>query len=151
MTRHVAIRVAKVDGEAKVPTLKHKGDAGIDFYALYDTIIPPNSYKVVQTGITVEFPSEYHGLLKPKGRNNHLVGAGVIENTYQGEVLFKLFNPTDRQKVFKKGEAVGQLILIPALSPIPTETPLSKIHKEETKRKGTGGIVQQTEVRNVSE
>lgn len=143
MTEHVAIKVAKVEEEAKLPTLKHSGDAGVDFYSLFDTIIPPHSYKIVRTGITVKIPNRFNGLLKPKGRNNHLVGAGVIENTYQGEILFKIFNPTDVQQVFAKGDAVGQLVLIPALSPIPLESDIEEIHTKRTSRNRTGGIVTQ--------
>ena len=146
MTLHVVFKVAKVDSEAKLPTRKHEGDAGIDFYCLYDTIIQPFGYKVVQTGITVELSPDYHGILKPKGKNNHLVGAGVIENSYQGEILFKLFNPTEERRVFKKGTAIGQMILIPAFSPMPVEFELEQLHESKTIREGTGGIVEQRRV-----
>jgi len=145
MIMKVEMMVSKIDKEAVLPTLKHEGDAGMDFYCLYDTIIKPNKYKVVQTGITVEIPKEYNGILKAKGRSNHIVGAGVVENTYQGEILFKLFNPTDEQRVFKKGTAIGQMILIPAVSPIPLEVDEKEIHKDKTIRQGTGGIVEQRE------
>ena len=143
MTIHVVLKVARLDEEAKLPTRKHDGDAGIDFYCLYDTIIPAQKYKVVQTGVTVELPHNYHGLLKPKGKNNHLVGAGVLENTYQGEVLFKIFNPTDEQRVFKKGTAIGQMVLIPAFSPMPVEYRIDEMHNKKTIREDTGGIVDQ--------
>lgn len=143
MSIGVVLRIAKIEDEAKLPTRKHSGDAGIDFYCLYDTIIKPHDYKVVRTGVVVELPSNYHGLLKPKGKSNHLVGAGVIENTYQGEILFKLFNPTDEQRVFKKGTAIGQMILIPALSPMPVEFDYDNLFETKTTRAGTGGIVEQ--------
>ena len=145
MTVDVKIRVARLEEEAVLPTLKHDGDAGVDFYCLYDTIIAPNKFKIVRTGVTVEFPENYHGLLKPKGSSNHLVGAGVIESSYQGEILFKLFNPTDEQRVFRSGDAIGQMILIPSISPIPIETSLKEIHENKTKRSDTGGIVEQIE------
>jgi len=145
MTVHVAMKVAKLDKKAKLPTLKYEGDAGMDFYCLYDTIIQPFGYKVVQTGITVELGHKYHGILKAKGKSVHVVGAGVVENTYQGEILFKIFNPTDEQRVFKKGTAIGQMILIPAYSPIPLEFKLDEIHNSKTVREGTGGIVEQRE------
>ena len=145
MTENVEIGVAKLEKEAILPTLKYEGDAGIDFYCLYDIIIPSFKYKVVQTGITVSIPKEYHGILKAKGINNHIVGAGVVENTYQGEILFKIFNPTDEQRVFKKGTAIGQMILVPAVSPIPLEIDKKEIHKDKTTRQGTGGIVEHRE------
>jgi len=145
MTTHVGLKVAKLDKDAKLPTLKHQGDAGMDFYCLYDVIIPPFSNKVVQTGITVELGHKYHGILKAKGGSVHVVGAGVVENTYQGEILFRIFNPSDEQRVFKKGTAIGQMILIPAYSPIPLEFKLEEMHNSKTTREGTGGIVEHRE------
>jgi len=143
MTLHVILRVAKVKADAKLPTRKYSGDAGMDFYCLFDTIIPPHKFKVVRTGITVEIGEGYHGLLKPKGGNSHLVGAGVIENTYQGEILFKIFNPTDEQRVYAKGDAIGQMVLIPAYSPMPVECAVKDIHNNITDRESSGGIVKQ--------
>jgi len=145
MAKTVEVNVAKTNIEAKLPTLKHEGDAGMDFYCLFDTLIYANTYKVVRTGITVELPSDYNAILKPKGGSDHLLGAGVIEHTYQGEILFKIFNPLGREKVFTRGDAVGQMILIPAVSPLPLEVAFDDIHEEETDRKDSGGIVDQRE------
>lgn len=124
--------------DAFEPTRKHEGDAGMDFYAYHDYIIHPMSSKVVKTGVTVKLPEGCNGLLKPKGKNNHLIGAGVIENTYQDEILFKVFNPTDNELVIRRGDSVGQLILIQALSPEPAKG--SNIHKVKTVRGKSGGI-----------
>ena len=43
--------------------------------------------------MTVEIPAGYVGLVKPKGRNDHLLGAGVVDAGYQGEILVKVVNP----------------------------------------------------------
>jgi len=59
--------VAKQVPEAILPKRKHDGDAGIDFFALQDTLIKSGDVKVVRTGITVGLPPHYFGLLKPKG------------------------------------------------------------------------------------
>lgn len=120
------------------PTRKYEGDAGIDFYASGDYVIKPLTYKTVKTHVTVRLPENCNGLLKPKGVSGYLIGAGVIENTYQGEILFKLFNTTDETLVIRHGDPVGQMILIPALSPEPVKA--KNIHPTSTIRGKTGGI-----------
>lgn len=125
--------------DAKFPTRKHEGDAGMDFYAYGNYIIPPKSFKIVRTAITVKLPNGFNGLLKPKGSSVWLVGSGVIENTYQGEIVFRLFNVLKEDLIIKHDDPIGQMILLTAYSPIPT---IGKdIHTEETSRGTVGGIL----------
>ena len=70
------IPFSKLYSDAKAPTHNNEGDAGLDFYALEHTHIEPHSFKIVRTGIRVEVPEGYVGLLFPKGKNDHLLGAG---------------------------------------------------------------------------
>lgn len=136
---YVLFEILKSD--AKFPTRKHAGDAGMDFYAYGNYIIPSHDFRVVKTAVTVKLPRGFHGLLKPKSKNLHLVGAGVVDNNYQGEILFKLYNILDEDLIIRHCDAIGQMILLTAYSPIPT---IGKdIHKEKTVRGDTGGIVEQ--------
>lgn len=139
------MRFAKLYEDAIAPTRKHSTDAGIDFYAYGDYIIEPNSYKTIKTGITVEIPNRTFGLLKPKGRSNYLIGAGVVDEGYQGEILVKVFNPTLARLVFRNGVPVAQMVIIPIHTASPYEVSLEEIHQEKTERSATGGIVSQTE------
>ncbi|NTW43286.1 MAG: dUTP diphosphatase, partial [Anaerolineaceae bacterium] len=81
------IKIAKLVPNAIIPTRKHADDAGIDLYASQNIAIPALSYTIVSTGITVEIQHGFVGLIKPKGRNNHILGAGVVDAGYQGEIL----------------------------------------------------------------
>jgi len=139
------IYVARLDINATLPTRKHQGDAGLDFYALHDTLIQPRQVKVVRTGITVELPAHYFGLLKPKGRSNLNIWAGVVDPTYQGEVLFKVYNPYDETMSFLAGQPVGQMIIIPIIRPPIVEISPDEIHKEKSDRGETGGILEDVE------
>jgi len=139
------IKMARLDERAIVPVRKHWDDAGLDFCALHDTLIPSMEYKTVGTGITVEMPSGFFGLLKPKGGNNHLVGAGVVDQGYQGEIMFKIFNPTKDTMSFSAGQPIGQMVLIPVIRPTPVEVSLDEVHKEMTERANTGGILEDVE------
>lgn len=134
------MRFARIYDDAVSPTRKHSTDAGIDFYAHGDYVLHPVSYKIINTGVTVEIPDGYFGLLKPKGRNNHLVGAGVIDQDYQGEVMVKLFNPTSERYTVRHGQPIAQLIILPCVFVGLSEVPLEEIHQEETERGTSGGI-----------
>lgn len=135
------LRMAKLKEEAVLPVRKHVIDAGIDFFACGDYIIKPHTNKIIHTGITVEIPVGYFMLFKPKGGSNWLVGAGVADAGYQGEILFKIYNTFDREFVIRHGDAVGQAVLLPVSIAKVTEISLDEIHPEESERKDSGGII----------
>ena len=135
------IKAAKLYSEAIMPTRKHTDDAGIDFYSAENKVIPPHSFDIVKTGITVEIPKGFVGLMMPKSRNDHLLGAGVIDAGYQGEILIKVANMTDSPLNIAYGQAVGQMLLLPIVTPAVEEIPLEKIHAQKTERGATGGIL----------
>jgi len=137
------IRIARLRPQALLPTRKHPADAGLDFYAVAAVEIPPHSFSIVPTGVTVEIPEGFVGLLKPKGRANHLLGAGVVDAGYQGEILVKVANVTDVPLRFEAGEAVGQLVIVPVLTPVVEEVSAEEIHVDKSTRGGAGGIVEQ--------
>lgn len=136
------VYVARLVPEAVLPTRNHHGDAGIDFYALQDTIVWGQSVKVVRTGITIELPPHYFGLLKPKGGSSFDVFAGVVDPNYQGEILFKVYNPDTQNMSFLAGQPVGQMIIVPIVKPPVVEISIEEIHPDETDRGTTGGIVE---------
>jgi len=139
------ILVAKLVPEAVLPVRNHSGDAGLDFYALQNTLIKPGDVKVVRTGITLELLPHYFGLLKPKGGSDFDVFAGVVDPNYQGEILFKVYNPSKESISFLAGQPVGQMVIIPIIKPPVVEISIEEIHQEESDRGTTGGIVEDVE------
>ncbi len=137
------IRIAKLDPQAIVPTRKHADDAGLDIYANGNHTIPPLSHDIIPSGITIEVPLGYVALLKPKGRNDHLLGAGVVDAGYQGEILVKIFNPVQTPLEIHHGDAIGQMVLLPIITPAVEEITLDHIHQEKSNRGNSGGIVNQ--------
>ena len=135
------IKAAKLREDAILPTRKHPDDAGIDFYAVEPVSIHPNFMGIVKTGITVEIPKGYVGLMKPKSRNDFLLGAGVIDAGYQGEIQIKVANISAETLNIEYGDAVGQMLLIPVETPAVEEVPLNEIHQEISARGATGGIL----------
>lgn len=137
------IKIARLRLDAVLPTRKHAADAGLDVYAVERVVVPAHQFAIVPTGITVEIPAGTVGLLKPKGRSNHLLGAGVVDAGYQGEILVKVANLTDEPLIFNPGDAVGQLVVLPVLTPAVEEISSDEIHSQRSTRGGTGGIVDQ--------
>ena len=135
------IKAAKLIDNAILPTRKHPDDAGIDFYAAEEKVIPPHEMEVVGTGITVEIPQGYVGLLMPKSRNDHLLGAGVVDAGYQGEIRIKIANITDHPLLIAFGQAIGQMLILPVETPAVEECPLEQIHRIKSERGATGGIL----------
>jgi len=137
------LRIARLRPDARIPTRKHPSDAGLDLYAVEEVTLAPHAVGIVPTGITIEIPSGLVGLVKPKGRSNHLLGAGVVDAGYQGEILVKVVNPSPSPLTFHPGDAVGQLVLLPVLTPAVEEVGLDEIHTQASTRGGSGGIVDQ--------
>ena len=137
------IRAARLHPNAKLPTRKHPHDAGMDLYSLDATVIPPHSFAIIPTGITLEIPEGYVGLLKPKGRSDHLLGSGVVDAGYQGEILIKVVNPYAHPLEIPAGGALGQMLLIPIVTPAVEEVLPGEIHAQASSRGGSGGIVDQ--------
>ena len=141
------MRVAKLVEDAKLPTVKHVGDAGMDFYSLEDYIIDPGKFQICRTGITIVIPSFCVGQLWAKSKSNWIVGAGIIDPNYQGEILIKIINPTLNNIVISKGDALAQMVFPFATVPSVEEYELEGVHISKTARGTTGGIVTELETK----
>jgi dUTP pyrophosphatase len=139
------IRVAKLYDDAKLPTRKHPTDAGMDLYYYSDIWeeISPMSYSILNTGITIEIPDGYVGLIWPKSRSNYLIGGGVIDSSYQGEILVKVMNVSKEYLMIGPGEAIAQLLIQPIYTPRIALVSTDIIHENKTERNKTGGIATQ--------
>ena len=86
------IKIKKLHKDAVIPTKVHTSDAGCDLYATschYD-----NGLIIYGTGIAVEIPTGYVGLVFPRSSiaNTHLTlsnSVGVIDSGYRGEIMAK--------------------------------------------------------------
>jgi dUTP pyrophosphatase len=134
------MRFAKLYPGAFAPTRKHPTDAGMDVYAFMDTYIGAGEVGVVKTGITVEVPDGYCLQVWPKGRSNFLIGAGIIDAGYQGEIVVKVFNTEPCALFFREGDPVAQLVMVPVVVEPIEECALHPLHALETRRGASGGI-----------
>ena len=136
----MTLKFARLDPDAAAPSRKHPTDAGVDVYANEDVRIAPFSYRVVHTGVTFNIPEGTLLQVWPKGRNNHLLGAGVIDAGYQGEIMIKVVNYAWKPLRIRRGDAIAQLVHLPVITELVEESPLEEIHRERSARAADGGI-----------
>ena len=117
------IRIKKLDERAVTPTYGSEYSAGADLYALIDGAVEilPHETVFIHTGISVEIPEGYCGLVFARssmGAKRGLAPAnkvGVIDADYRGEVMVALHNHTDLPQTVEAGERVAQLAILPFL------------------------------------
>jgi dUTP pyrophosphatase len=136
----VNLKFARIDPQAVTPIRKHPSDAGVDVCSLFDITIWPFSYKTVRTGVTFEVPEGSMLEIRPKGRNNHLIGSGIVDAGYQGEILVKVVNYSWKPLRIRRGEAIAQLVQVPVICAEVQELPVADIHIQKTGRGKSGGI-----------
>lgn len=134
------LNFARLQPDAFAPTRHHPQDAGVDVYSIEERIVWPFSYRNIHTGISMEIPEGTMLLVRPKGRNNHLVGSGVIDAGYQGEIVIKIVNYAIRPLHIHKGMAVAQLVHLPVLCEPLNERSAAELHALPSARGGSGGI-----------
>jgi dUTP pyrophosphatase len=137
------VMFAKLADSAIIPTKKYKGDVGFDIYSVEEIRILPNGCRVVKTGIICIFPDDLLLRILAKSKSNYVIGAGVIEPNYQGELLVKIFNPTPDILHIEKGVAIAQLVFFLNPDVEAEEVYIKDIHRNKTDRGASGGIVEQ--------
>jgi dUTP pyrophosphatase len=138
----VELRVTRLTPEARLPNRAHGGDAGLDLHAAEAATIGPGERAVVPTGIAVEIPAGFAGLVLPRSglaarHGIALVNApGLIDSGYRGEVRVLLLN-TDRAQRFDiaAGDRIAQLVLTPV-----AEAEAVEVAELATTVRGEGGF-----------
>jgi dUTP pyrophosphatase len=137
------IGYALLHPDAFPPTRKHADDAGMDVYAYADRVIPPHSFGIVPTGISVRVPDGCMLDARPKSKSNFLIGAGVIDFGYQGEILIKVANITAEPLTIRRGDAVAQLVASQIVIGELVQCELHTLFDDKSTRGGDGGIARE--------
>lgn len=105
-----------LDENAYFPYKAHPTDAGFDLRTYCRCLVPAHGSCKIHTGIHVEIPYGYVGLIKSKSGlnvNKGLTAEGVIDCGYTGEIIVKMYNHTDNDYTFYEGDKITQLLIIP--------------------------------------
>lgn len=109
------LKVKKLREGAKLPTKGHAGDAGMDFYAIEEVNIPAGEQRSIKTGVALEIPEGYVGLVWDKSSVSFNLGlkvmGGVIDSSYRGEFIMNMLNTSQKEVKIEKGRKVAQMII----------------------------------------
>lgn len=106
----------KLDRGAFIPTRAHGTDAGADLRSPIDTVVPSRSSCVIDTGVHIQLPRGYVGMLKSKSGLNvkhGITSEGVIDEGYTGAIKAKLYNHSEKDYVIERGDKITQLVILP--------------------------------------
>ena len=117
------IAVKKLYERAILPTYGSEYAAGADLYALLDEdlVIEPGETKFVHTGLAMEVPEGYAGLVYARSGLASKRGlapankVGVVDSDYRGELMVALHNHSNVTQTIQSGERIAQLVITPFL------------------------------------
>ena len=117
------VKFIKLDPRATMPTYGSASAAGADLYALSgeDIEIPPHKTVMIHTGLAMELPEGYCGLIFARSGIASKRGlarankVGVVDSDYRGEFMVALHNHSDENASVAGGERIAQLVITPYL------------------------------------
>ena len=106
------VNIKKLDERAVIPTYGTEYSAGADLYAILDgdLTIKPNQTEFIKTGLAMEIPYGYVGLIYARSGLACKKGlapankVGVIDTDYRGEIMVALHNHSDKEIIITKKE-----------------------------------------------
>ena len=120
------IAVKKLNERAILPTYGSEYSAGADLYALTDEeiVFQPGETKLVHTGLAMEIPEGYAGLIYARSGLASKRGlapankVGVVDADYRGEVMVALHNHSNVEQKIAPKERIAQLVVAPFLKAV---------------------------------
>lgn len=138
------IKIKKLRPDAVIPKYTKDGDAGLDLTAT--EIVFESSYISYKTGLAMEIPAGYVGLLFPRSSNSKKQllltnSVGVVDSGYRGEIEFRfkvVGNGTTPERpldIYSVGDRVGQIVIMPYPS-----IEFTEVDELTDTTRGTGGF-----------
>lgn len=140
----IKVSFKKLNANATVPSYSSKSAAGADIYACTEgenIVIAPGETKMVHTGIALEIPEGYAGLVYARSgiaTKRGLAPAnkvGVIDSDYRGEIMVSLHNHSSDVQEITDGERIAQLVIAPYLA-----VEFSQVDELSDTERGSGGF-----------
>lgn len=124
------VKVKKLDPRAILPARGSADAAGADLYALLeeDVTLLPGETAMIPTGLSMEIPSGYAGLIFARSGLASKKGlapankVGVVDSDYRGEFLVALHNHSAVSHTVSCGDRIAQLVIVPYLPAVFEET-----------------------------
>lgn len=117
MQEELIINIKKTNELAIIPKYAHSTDAGMDLVAV--SMNETDKYIEYDTGIAIEIPKGYVGLVFPRSSVSKLDlvqanSVGVIDSSYRNSIKVRFKKLKDNGVcVYVPGERIAQLIILP--------------------------------------
>ena len=126
---NIQVKVKKLKDNAIMPTRGTEYAARADLYACIDSpvIIAPHETVMIGTGLAMEIPEGYAGLIYPRSGIASKRGlapankVGVVDPDYRGEFMVAMHNHSSKPASVEPGERIVQLVITPFLTASFTE------------------------------
>ena len=124
-----------------IPKKAHTVDAGFDLKARKYTSVFPQATQFVPTGVCVEIPVGFVGLLFPRSSISKTPlrmanSVGVIDSGFTGEIQVPLYNTSEVEIVdVDKYERIAQLVIVPL-----ADVSIEIVEELEETDRGDGGF-----------
>ena len=137
------VKSKKLNENAKIPTYGTEFAAGADLYACIDdvTTIKSGETKLIKTGIALEVPVGYAGLIYARSGLASKKGlapankVGVVDSDYRGEVMVALHNHSSEDKTIEPNERIAQFVIAPYL-----KAEFEEVDSLDDTTRGSGGF-----------
>ena len=137
----MSFNISKIVPHAVVPTRATDGAAGYDLSACEDAVVPAGGWKMINTGIAIQIPSDCYARVAPRSgltlKKGLSTGAGVIDSDYRDAVRVILFNHSDIDFEVKSGDRIAQMIFERIYTPMLQEV---KYEEMTDTVRGLGGF-----------
>lgn len=148
MSQSELLPIQRLSEKAVVPTRAHPTDAGLDLYATEDLVLERLDWSFEEVGaedvldvdvesnieksavvtfvdIAIALPPNSVGLILPRSSMNKrgiLTFTGVVDQNYRGNIGVALANVAGEDiEEIHEGDKIAQLVILPVLTPTPTE------------------------------
>lgn len=139
MQEELIINIKKTNELAIIPKYAHSTDAGMDLVAV--SMNETDKYIEYDTGIAIEIPKGYVGLVFPRSSVSKLDlvqanSVGVIDSSYRNSIKVRFKKLKDNGVcVYVPGERIAQLIILPY-----PMIGFNKVEKLSDSDRGLGGF-----------
>ena len=116
MCKAVTVKFKKLSPNAKPFVYTREDDACMDMYSLEDLYLLPNQAYIVKTGIAVEIPEGYEGIVRGRSglaSRGIFVHVGTIESAYRGDVGVIMLNTNEYAYHVAENSRIAQFTVKP--------------------------------------
>ena len=112
------VKINKLNEKAQIPVYSSACAAGADlYYCGEDVVIEPSQTVMLGTGIAMEIPDGFVGLVYARSGlacKSGLAPAnkvGVIDSDYRGEIMVAMYNDSSFVREIEVGDRIAQIII----------------------------------------